>query len=120
MPSVKKEDRDPFNIAVGKRLYQLRMSEGLTQERMAVLLTGSRKRYESYRSWEDGRHPVPLRILRKAAEAFKRPIGWFYGADDSGLSEDELGLVAMFRRVPAGDRTKVKQVLSVYAPPPAE
>lgn len=119
MPSARKVDRDPFNVAVGRRLAKLRVSEGLTQERMAEILTGSARRYEAYRSWEDGRHPVPLKIMRKAAEIFKRPIGWFYGSDFE-LSEDEMGLVSMFRRMPAGERSKVKAVLSVYTPPPSE
>lgn len=86
-----------FLIEMGKRLYKERVRLDLTQAEVAKgLWVGA----EAYRSYEDGRHPMPYAALMRLPLVLHRPVTYFMGIqEDLGLSDDERRLVDVYRSI---------------------
>lgn len=91
-----------------KRLKEVRLRAGLTQEGLGVL-AGVDEMSASARmnQYEKGKHEPDFSMVERIAKALKLPTPYFYTADDQ-TAELLLG----FHRLKKSDKTKLLQALS--------
>jgi transcriptional regulator with XRE-family HTH domain len=93
--------------SMGARLRQAREFLGISQEAVAEALGVPRA---SVSAMESGRRKVSSLELRDLARLYKRPLDWFYGAEDEPIVEDET-VSALFRAAKNLNQEDKEQVL---------
>ncbi len=87
--------RSPYNIAVGKRLENLRLAKGYKtiREFANYIKVGE----DTYRAWEKGDNLIPPPVVDALQQRFKIDHNWIYKGDPGGIPvklAEELKLVA--------------------------
>ncbi len=97
---------------IGKNLYRARAYLDLTQEAVAKAVGASTN---AYRSYEDGRHPMPYEVLFRLPDVLRRPVPYFLGVEEScNLSDEERALVDVYRSIRSPEvREAVRRMVSV-------
>ena len=75
-------DENVFNIELGRRLATIRALRKMSQERLGLQLGVSHQQIYKY---ESGENTMPPESIKKCAELFNVPVGYFYGEEESDL-----------------------------------
>lgn len=107
-PTRKDTDEGTEGYAsMGARLRQAREFLGISQEAVADVLGVPRA---SVSAMESGRRKVSSLELRDLSRLYKRPLDWFYGAENDPIAEDET-VSALFRATSNLNQEDKEQVL---------
>ena len=71
------------------RLREVRMSKGLTQEKLSEIVGVGLRNYQYY---EQGKHVPSFDVLIKLADVLNVSIDYLVGRDDFILSQDDMNL----------------------------
>ncbi len=97
-PSSGKRQKNPFALAMGRRMRAARKELGYDQKTIAQMLGIT---LEAYGSYERGWHPMPLELAIKLPPLLNRPLSFFLGVEEeTELQGDEWGLVRDYRNCP--------------------
>lgn len=104
---------DKYDVAIGKRLRQLRTDRGLTQTQLGELLDVS---FQQIQKYEKGTNRIGSGRLWVISRLLKSPIGYFFedlgepGSEteaepvgDGRLSRDSVLLARSLNELPDGD-----------------
>ena len=98
-------------VDIGKRVKKARQAAGLTQVELAKKINVSRSYIGNI---EQNRHASSLATLQMIAEALHVDIAEFVGdgvaISETGLSNEEIHLVAMYRNMNVEDRLLIMQM----------
>ena len=77
---MNKDDFNPVNIMIGKKIKHLRMDNDLTQQEFAQKYNYSKA---AVRAWESGRSAVKIEVLQKICNDFGYDIQDLIGRDEA-------------------------------------
>lgn len=103
------------NIAIGKKIKELRLLAGLTQEGLAEELGVT---FQQVQKYERAATKINLMRLQQIAVTLNIPVSSFFDASSyavSTLSEEESKLLKAFRRVSPTLRSSVVDIVTGLA-----
>lgn len=100
------------NKEIGGRIRRVRKEKGWTQERFAREFHMTQQTLSRY---ETGRVSIPNDALQSIAEGMGVSMGYFLGIDSVGLSEDEKGLLELYRGTDKRMRKYVYEIVKIMS-----
>lgn len=81
---------------IGKRVRNVREIHEMTQKKFAEKMHMTQQTLSRY---ENGTTPIPYTELENISVEFNVPVGYFFGLEIDGVSDEELILVEYYRKI---------------------
>lgn len=102
---ARKRQKQPFAIAMGRRMRHARIRLEMEQQAVADALGIT---LEAYGSYERGWHPVPSELLAPLACVLHLTVNDLLGLpDEAGLTHEERQVIELYRDIKSPDIRKV-------------
>lgn len=96
------------------RIREVREAKGLTQQQVSRAMGTS---HQTIEKWELGKTDVGLQRLERVARALGVPTHTLVNGSNPANDSEERALIDLFRRLPANERRRALQLLTVLIPP---
>lgn len=84
------------NVEVGKKVKEMRLHNNMSQQEFSERTHITQSALSRY---ENGVTPIPYEVIENISKEFKLPVSYLLGIKQESMEEDELLLVAFYRKV---------------------
>lgn len=84
------------NVEVGKKVKEMRLHNNMFQQEFSERTHITQSALSRY---ENGVTPIPYEVIENISKEFKLPVSYLLGIKQESMEEDELLLVAFYRKV---------------------
>ena len=84
------------NVEVGKKVKEMRLHNNMSQKEFSERTHITQSALSRY---ENGVTPIPYEVIENISKEFKLPVSYLLGIKQESMEEDELLLVAFYRKV---------------------